>query len=104
MSNHRKIWTPEQKLEILNYKKERGLTVASREFGVSTVSILNWEKKFEELGSSGLSKGAKTSMELELQRVLRENRELKQMVAEKDLALRVKDALLKKSQHRNQTK
>jgi putative transposase len=104
MSNHRKTWTPEQKLEILNYKKERGLTVASREFGVSTVSILNWEKKLEELGNSGLAKGAKTSMELELQRVLRENRELKQMVAEKDLALRVKDALLKKSQHPKLTK
>ena len=100
MANHRKIWTPEEKLEVLKYKKEKTLTLASREFGVSTVSILNWEKKYEELGSLGLAKGAKTSAEIELQRVLRENRELKQMVAEKDLALRVKDALLKKSQSR----
>jgi putative transposase len=100
MANHRKIWTPEEKLEVLNYKKEKSLTQASREFGVSTVSILNWEKKFEELGSTGLEKGAKTQAELELNRVLRENRELKQMLAEKDLALRVKDALLKKSQSR----
>jgi putative transposase len=104
MSNHRKIWTPEQKLEILNYKKEKGSTLASREFGVSTVTIHNWEKKFEELGNSGLAKGAKTAIELELQKALRENRELKQMVADKELALRVKDALLKKSQSRNQTK
>jgi putative transposase len=100
MANHRKIWTIEEKLEVLNYKKERSLTQASREFGVSTVSILNWEKKFEEMGSFGLSKGSKTRAELEMQRILRENRELKQMLAEKELALRVKDALLKKSQSR----
>jgi hypothetical protein len=62
MPNHRKIWHPEQNLEILNYKKGLGLIVVSRDFGLSTVSILNWEKKFEELGSSGLSIGAKTSM------------------------------------------
>jgi putative transposase len=104
MPYKKKTWSSEQKLEILNFKKEKGSTLASREFGVSTVTIHKWERMFNELGSSGLAKGAKTSLEFELQRVLRENRELKQMVADKELALRVKDALLKKSQSRNQTK
>jgi putative transposase len=100
MSKHRKTWTPEEKLEVLNYRKEHGLAKASREYGVSSVSILNWEKEFLENGNNGLEPGSKTAVERELQRVLRENRELKAMVAEKDLALRIKDSLLKKSQQR----
>ena len=100
MSKHRKIWTPDEKLEVLNYRKEHGLAKASREYGVSSVSILNWEKKFLESGNQGLERGGKTAIERELQKALRENRELKAMVAEKDLALRIKDSLLKKSQQR----
>jgi putative transposase len=100
MSRHRKTWTPDEKLEVLNYKKEHGLSKASREYCVSSVSILNWEKRFSDSGNEGLDRGGKTTLERELQKVLRENRELKAMVAEKDLALRIKDSLLKKSQHR----
>ncbi len=104
MSNHRKTWTSVQKMEILNFKKDRGLAQASREFGVSSVSILNWEKKFDELGEAGLQKGAKTSLEQELKRLQRENLELKQINAEKDLALRIKDMLLKKTSLRKTIK
>ncbi len=100
MTKHWKKWTPEQKLEILDYKKTHGLTKASREYEVSTVSILNWEKVYSEQGPEGFKKGAKTSLERELQQLRRENRELKAIVAEKDLAIRVKDSLLKKSQQR----
>lgn len=101
MTRHRKTWTPQEKLEVLNFRKEHGLTKASREFSVSTVSILAWEKKYEEMGPAGLEAGSKSSIEKELHKVLRENRELKAMVAEKDLELRIKDSLLKKSQQRN---
>jgi putative transposase len=50
------------------------------------------ENKFEELGSDGLENGAKTAMERELSQLNRENSELKKMVAEKELAIRVKDS------------
>jgi putative transposase len=100
MSKHRKTWTPDEKLEVLNYRNEHGLAKASREYGVSSESSLNWEKKFLENGNKGLERGSKTAIERELQKALRENRELKAMVAEKDLALRIKDFLLKKSQQR----
>ncbi|WP_216824459.1 transposase [Emticicia sp. TH156] len=101
MTKHRKKWTPEEKLEILDYKKTHGLTKTSREFEVSTVSILNWEKVYSEQGPEGLKKGARTSLERELQQLHRGNRELKAKVAEKDLALRVKDSLLKKAGNEN---
>ncbi len=74
-----------------------GISRASREFIVSTAAIYNWKKKFEELGAAGLETGAKTAVERELAQLKRENSELKKMVAERELAIRVKDALLKKN-------
>lgn len=71
----------------------------SREYNVSTATIYNWKNKFDELGSEGLESGAKTAMELELSQLKRENIELKKMVAEKELSIRVKDSLLKKTRH-----
>ena len=41
--------------------------------------------------------GAKTAVERELAQLKRENSELKKMVAERELAICVKDALLKKN-------
>ena len=98
MSNHRKSWNQQQKIEIINYYREKGLTAASVEFGVSSTSIYKWDSLFTEKGEAGLGTGAKTDKDAELQRLLRENRELKAIVSEKELALRIKDALLKKSQ------
>ena len=86
MSKHRKTWSSSEKEKI------------SREFGVSTVSIYSWKQKFEQLGKNGLQSGAMTDSERELKLLRRENEALKRIVAEKELAIQIKDSLLKKSQ------
>lgn len=96
MNLHRKRWNQNDKEEILLYAEEHGISKASREFNVSTATIYTWKRRFQELGSEGLESGAKTAVERELAQLKRENNELKKMVAEKELALRVKDSLLKK--------
>ena len=98
MSKHRKSWSQQQKLEIINFYREKGLAPTSVEFGVSSTSIYKWDSVFTEKGEAGLTAGTRTDKDTEMQRILRENRELKAIVAEKELALRIKDALLKKSQ------
>lgn len=99
MSKHRKSWSQLQKLEIVNYYRDKGLASTCLEYGISSTSIYKWDNQFTEKGEAGLSSsGVKTDKDLEMQRILRENRELKAIVAEKELALRIKDALLKKSQ------
>jgi putative transposase len=98
MSKHRKSWSQQQKIEIINFYQEKGLASASVEFGVSSTSIYKWDALFKEKGEAGLSAGIKSDKDIEMQRLLRENRELKSIVAEKELAIRIKDALLKKSQ------
>ena len=97
MSLHRRKWSQKEKEEILLYVDENGVSKASREFNVSTGTIYNWKNKFDELGRDGLESGAKTALERELAQLKRENSELKKMVAEKELSIRVKDSLLKKN-------
>lgn len=97
MSLHRRKWSQKEKEEILLYVEENGVSKTSREYNVSTATIYNWRNKFDELGSDGLESGAKTAMERELAQLKRENTELKKMVAEKELSIRVKDSLLKKN-------
>lgn len=97
MSLHRRKWNQKEKEEILLSLEEHGVSKTSREYNVSTATLYNWKNKYDELGSEGLENGAKTAMERELAQLKRENNELKKMVAEKELAIRVKDSLLKKN-------
>jgi transposase-like protein len=97
MSLHRKRWSKKEKEEALLYSENHGISKASREFNVSTATIYNWRKRYDELGLNGLDAGAKTNLERELAQLRRENNELKKIVAEKELTIKVKDALLKKN-------
>lgn len=98
MSKHRKSWTTAQKQEIIEYAKLHGSSAASREYEVSQVSIGKWRKRYEEHGIDGLKRSVASTEDIELTRLKRENAQLKAIVAEKELELRIKDAMLKKSQ------
>jgi putative transposase len=97
MTKHRKKWSIEEKKTVLLYASEQGIPLASREYGISSTSIYKWQLEF---GSSPNSTSKDDDKELyrELKRLQRENSELKSLVANKELAIQIKDALLKKSQ------
>jgi len=97
MSLHRKKWSKKDKEEVLLYNDQHGVSQTSREFNISSATIYNWKKKYDELGTVGLEAGSKTSVERELAQLKRENNELKKLVAEKELTIKVKDSLLKKN-------
>lgn len=98
MAKHRKSWTSSEKLEVINYFEKWGPTKTSREYNVSAASIYKWKSAYEEQGKEGLQKVSKKSPESdELKRLKRENDELKKMVAEKELRLRIQAEMLKKS-------
>ena len=98
MSKHRKKWTASEKLEVLNYFEKCGPTKTSREYNVSAASIYKWKAAYEKEGTNGLDGFSKTSKETaELKRLKRENDELKKIVAEKELRLRIQEEMLKKS-------
>lgn len=98
MSKHRKSWSTSKKLEILNYAKKHGVAKAVREFDVSNASIYNWQARYDKDGEAGLDRLSKANPESEeLRQLRRENQQLKELVAEKELLLRIKEELLKKS-------
>lgn len=98
MSKHRKRWTATEKLEVINYFEKWGPTKTAREYNVSAASIYKWKAAHEENGKDGLSKKPKKNREAEeLKRLKRENDELKKIVAEKELRLRIQAEMLKKS-------
>jgi hypothetical protein len=94
MSKHRKTWSKEERGKVLLYAQKEGIAEASREYGVSSTSIYKWQGE----SSSSDPSDDYMSMERELKRLQRENKELKHLVADKELAIQVKDALLKKVQ------
>jgi transposase-like protein len=93
MSKHRKSWSQQEKESIVNYYKEHGASATSRHYGVSTGMIYRWVSQFDDKKES-VSTAIKS---VDYQRILRENQLLKEIVAEKELEIRVKDALLKKT-------
>lgn len=98
MNKHRKTWSVVEKLEIINFEKKNGCIQASREYGVSCTSIYKWKSVYEDNGEEGLSlKRQIKSESMENNRLRRENDELKKIVAEKELRLRIQSDMLKKS-------
>ncbi|MBB3842009.1 transposase-like protein [Runella defluvii] len=93
MSKHRKSWSETEIENILQHYQQHGITATVRLFNVASSMIYRWhwhsmrgEPKTEV--QSGISQA-------EYHHLLRENQLLKELVAEKELEIRVKDALLK---------
>ena len=100
MSKHRKSWSETEKATILQHYHAHGIASTSRQFEVSASMIYRWlgESKAttEKQSSNGISLA-------DYNRLLRENQALKEIVAEKELEIRVKDALLKKTVYQNKS-
>ena len=98
MNKYRKRFTKEQKLEIVNYYKQHGAARTSRRYEVTTNSIYKWRDILEQYGADALAnQPVKADKDPELERLRRENQALKTIIAEKELELRIKNDLLKKS-------
>lgn len=101
MKKHRKRWSTSEKMEILNHYKLWGPLKTSREFGVSMRTIYTWKEKYKEGGEESefiKEKEAQAVKALEeVRRLQRENEQLKKIVAEKELHIRIQEELLKKS-------
>ena len=100
MKKHRRNGSKSEKLEIINHSSQHGPTLSSREYGVSLTSINKWITAFEMHGEGGLESRHKITHDLssqEVKKLRRENEQLKQIIAEKELRLRIQEDLLKKN-------
>ena len=95
MSTHRKSWSLSEKTNIVFYYQQHGIAAACRQFDVSSSMIYRWEKQL--LANARLVTTKSEICPDEYKRLLKENQVLKELVAEKELALKIKEELLKKT-------
>lgn len=97
MSNHRRNWSITEKLEPVQLMKKDGVGKASRQLDISSTTLYNWERYFDKHGEQGLMSKPISDKNPELEKIKKENHELKMLVAEKELIIRIQNELLKKS-------
>ncbi len=97
MSKHRLNWSLSEKLAALKLMKELGVVKASRKLNISCTTLYKWQAHFASDGEQGLIQKPALDKNPEFEKLKKENHQLKMIVAEKELIIRVQNELLKKS-------
>ena len=93
-------WTAQEKFDILQEAETNGITATIRKHGIYSNTYYDWKEKYDHGGFEAL-KGQRGGNSNELKALKAENEKLKELLAEKDLAIKVKDELLKKTGFQN---
>lgn len=88
--------TLNEKVQLIEESKVHGVLVTARKHELSYQTLKNWVDAYALKGLSGLERKG-SSVDPELKRLYIENEQLKLILAEKELELRVKSELLKKT-------
>lgn len=96
MSQEKRKFTKEEKLQILKEASEQGVNATLNRHGIYPATYYNWKKKFEQMGEEGFRHGITPAHLKEMKALEKENELLKKLLAEKELEGHLKDELLKK--------
>jgi len=91
-----KKFSKTEKLAILKEAEQQGVKLTLEKYGIYNGTFYYWKNKFEQLGETGLQHGMSKKQLAEIRRLEKENRMLKEMLAEEQLESKLKDELLKK--------
>ena len=90
-------WTKEEKLQILKEAKTEGVQLTLRKYGVYPATYYSWRKKYLIEGEAGIEDTAIRRKDKKYIRKLEDEVGLlKQLLAERDLEIALRDDLLKK--------
>lgn len=95
MTTRRKKRSPEEKLSILREGETYGVAATCRKHGIADSMFYKWRDKYDVHGLEGLRAYGKRE-NTEVRMLEDENRRLKQILADKELELQIKNDLLKK--------
>jgi putative transposase len=88
--------TPQEKERIILDIQDLGVIAGCRKYGLARTLYYDWLNKYQASGLEGLEDRRGKNMDAHVKRLEKENRILKELLAEKDLESRLKDELLKK--------
>ena len=93
----KKKWSKREKLAILKEASEKGVEVTIRHHGVYPSTFYSWRKKYKTEGEAGFADEAKKRKDQQYIRQLEDELGLlKQLLAERDIEIALRDDLLKK--------
>lgn len=96
MRKKRKKWTKYEKESILKDIQRVGVVAGCRKHNIAARTYYDWLDKYNAGGIDALERRKPEAPDAELKQLRKENRLLKEMLAEKELEARLKDELLKK--------
>jgi putative transposase len=96
MMMNKRTFTKDEKLKIIKEASENGVNNTIDKYGVYRASYYTWKKKYEEMGEEGFHHGMTPQHLKRIRELEKENKLLKQLVAEKELENKLKGELLKK--------
>lgn len=99
-----KKMTVEEKVAIIKEGEANGVLPTCRKHGIHHSTYYRWLDGYTRNGIEGLRSVASVRSDPEKNRLNKENAQLKKILAEKELALAIKEDLLKKTIQRQQTK
>ena len=89
-------FTTQDKLSIVKEAATKGVKETLAKYDVYAATYYSWKKKFEEMGEEGFQHGMTTKKLRQLKALEKENQQLKELVAEKELRIRnLKEARVK---------
>jgi putative transposase len=88
--------TPQEKEKILLDIQSLGVTVGCRKYSIGKALYYDWLDRYNAHGLEGLEDRRTKNVSAQLKRLEKENRLLKELLAEKELEAKMKDELLKK--------
>jgi len=91
-----KKFTKEEKLSIIKEASDHGVKQTLAKYDLYPATYYYWKKKLIIYGEDGLNHRRIKEQESEIKKLEKENENLKILLAEKELAGKLKDELLKK--------
>lgn len=92
---NKKRKTTQEKLTIIAEAKEKGWVETARKHGISYPTLQDWNHRLESGGESALTGNFTVSI-AEYKKLMVENQRLKEIVADKELEIKINAELLKK--------
>lgn len=93
----KRTWSKDEKLKVLSEAKKEGVQITIRKYGIYPGTYYSWKKKLIVEGEAGLSdQVTRRKNRQRLEQLEDEVSLLKQLLAEKDMEIALRDDLLKK--------
>jgi len=85
----RRTFSKQDKLKILKEVQEYGVKITLDKHGIYPATYYSWRRKYEEMGDAGFRHGMTKERLKEIRRLEKENAKLKELVAEKELVIKM---------------